>query len=101
MTMRTEFKKYEEFNYKTCELEVKQGEFVRVKALLKTAKESDFQLVYHKPVDWTQPTYYVIDGVVWEEKTFWENTRLVGCGEAMKIGSIDEFDETCYRRYSI
>lgn len=91
-------KNYEEWNHLTCEVETKQGEFIKVKDLLKKAKDSDFQLVYHKPVDWTQPNYYVIGGIVWEEKTFWKNTMLVGCGEAMKIGKIEDFNETNYRR---
>jgi beta-glucosidase/6-phospho-beta-glucosidase/beta-galactosidase len=89
--MKTITKTYETMNF-DGNYETVTAEFVKTKQLLKTAKQTDYMLVYRKAVDWKQPNYYVIDGIVWCEDTNWINTRLVGCGECRNMGSAKEFE---------
>ena len=73
----------------------KTGEFVRVNQITKRKHQI---AVYKKAVDWTQPNYYIINDIVWEESTVWKNTRLVGVGSARNTGKtvLEYFGESIY-----
>jgi len=49
-------------------------------------------VIHTKAVDYCHPNYYLLDGYIWCEDTRWENTRLVGCGEAYKMCQEKEFN---------
>lgn len=57
----------------------KTGEFTKTSEILKRKHQT---AIYRKAVDWCQSNYYIVDGIVWEEDTYWKNCRLVGVGSA-------------------
>jgi hypothetical protein len=97
--MKTFTKTYTDMDFNGNEIEI-TAEYCKVNDLLKTAKDSDYELVYRGAVDWCQSVTYVIDGIVWKEETFWKNCNLVGCGEARKIGKASDYEtDSVLRNY--
>ena len=71
------------------------GEFAKVSEIKKRKHQT---AVYKKAVDWTQPNYYIINDIVWEESTVWKNTQLLGVGSARNTGKtvLEYFGESIY-----
>lgn len=71
------------------------GEFAKVAEITKRKHQT---AVYKKAVDWTQPNYYIVCGIVWEESTVWKNCKLVGIGSARNTGKTvqEYFGESIY-----
>ena len=72
-----------------------KGEFAKVSEITKRKHQT---AVYKKLVDWTQPNYYIINDIVWEESTVWKNTQLLGVGSARNTGKTvqEYFGESIY-----
>ena len=73
----------------------KTDEFTKVYEIKKRKHQT---AVYNNYVDWTQPNYYIINDIVWEESTVWKNTQLVGVGSARNTGKtvLEYFGESIY-----
>lgn len=48
--------------------------------------------IYREAVDWCQSNYYIVNGIVWIEETYWKNCLLVGTGIARNtFQTIEQF----------
>ena len=64
-------------------------EFAKVYEIKKRKHQT---AVYKNAVDWCQENIYIVAGIVWVEKTFWKNTRLLGIGSARNTNkTIDQY----------
>ena len=83
-----------------CNLIEEVGEFAKVDEITKRKHQT---AVYKKSVDWTQPNYYIINDIVWEESTVWKNTNLVGLGSARNTGKtvLEYFGESIYNYITV